>query len=360
MSPVDISQRAAILSKLEKRAAKPGVDLGIHSGADGEVVGRIPTGSPMLDYATGGGIPERRWSRFYGGKSSGKSLLGWNIIREAQLKGLSCCYYNIEKQFEKDYTARCGVDVDELTIVEGTTIEDVGEALESLLGAYHVHVLDSCSEGVSLQELAAGYGDSLYAAKARAWGQVFYKVQRHFETQGEQANTIIYMDQIRDSFGQEQVHPPGGKIMEHRSSMTLYFRRGSWLYLDEEGRLTDEATGGRTISGYSEADGQECIVRVEKNRVSRPFRQARMRYYLDSARLDVPWELAECAAVLDVDGRYAHRSGKDVIFPKTTPQSSHYKMPDGATVNGASALAKRLAEDEELRDYVVGCLKRGY
>lgn len=357
---INIASRDKILAKLRERASKPGVDLEFRSGSESPRVRRIPTGSPMLDYATGGGVPLGRWTRLWGGKSSGKTLTGWNIAREAQNMGLSVVYYNIEKQFEPEFTARCGVDIDELEIVNGTTIEDIGEALESLLDVYHVHILDSCSEGVALSELKADYGDSLMAAKARAWGQVFYKVQRHFD---EEDNAIIYMDQVRESFGRgdNNVHAPGGKLMEHRSSLTLYFKRGQWLFKDKHGRLVDKDTAGpgRSMSGRTEADGIEVDVWCEKNRVSRPFRHALMRYEFDGAKIDIPWELAQAASYLDAEGRPAHLSGNEVIFPRTTPNSSYYKMPDGSTMHGVNQLTEALAKDDELKKIVLDSIRQG-
>src|SRR5437879_1762190 len=96
---VDLSLREKTLQKLRARAEKDGVDLELKRGSEMAQVERISTGSPMLDYATCGGIPIGRWIRFWGGTSSGKSLCAWNIIREAQRLGMDCCYYNIEKQF---------------------------------------------------------------------------------------------------------------------------------------------------------------------------------------------------------------------------------------------------------------------
>jgi len=352
--PVDRSLQAKLLSDIAARAASQKRDNPVHSGSDTPSVRRIPTGSPQLDYATGGGVPIGRWTRLFGGKSSGKSLTCWNIIKHAQAMDMDCVYYNIEGQFDKDYTARTGVDVDRLKVVEGAVIEDVGFELETLLGGFHVHVLDSCSEASSLQEHNAEYGDSLYAAKVRAWSQVFYKVVPHFDLH---ENVIVYCDQIRDSFGQGGVHPPGGNLMEHRSSLTLYFKATSWLFRKDNGRLSDDAPAGKSMHGRTEADGIEVAVRVEKSRVGRPFRQAVMHYDLDDARLDVAWELAQAAGFFDEDGKPAHKSGKPSFIEKSS-KGGWFTLPDGSKVQGEDQLAIRLEEDDELRESVVEMLAR--
>jgi RecA/RadA recombinase len=106
---------------------------------------RISTGSIELDAALTGGIPVGRWTRFYGGYHSTKTLTSLNVIREAQNMGMLCAYYNVEKQYDKRFARdKMGVNVDELTVVEGTTIEEIGEKMESLLGVIHLHVIDSC------------------------------------------------------------------------------------------------------------------------------------------------------------------------------------------------------------------------
>lgn len=358
---VDPSKRQALLQKVEARRAEYGGGSGgaaVRMGNKVPAVERISSGSFALDYATEGGIPRGRWTRMYGGFSSGKSLTCWNIIREAQALGLGCVYFNIEKQYDPAFTAACGVDVDELLIGEGTIIEEVGENLFDLLEGYHVFVIDSCSEAISTEEMSGEFGDKHYSPGPRAWNEVFKKVNEKFDPH---EHTIIYLDQIRDVFGgQGGVQPPGGRLMEHRSSMTLFFRRGSWLFRNEKGRLVEEAEAGKTMHGLTEADGMEIKVRVEKSRVGRPFRQAVMRYDLDGARLDLAWELSVIAGYLDVDGNPAHRSGKPPIISKTTPKSSYFALPDGTTVQGMNGLAAKLEEDDDLKQTIAGALRAGW
>lgn len=351
-------QRQSIIAQIEARRARYGGGSAgrmVHFGDDEPSVERIPTGSPWLDYATCGGIPIGRWTRFYGGKSSGKSLTCWNTIREAQALGMSCAYANIEKQYDKDFTAACGVDVKNLLLIEGNVIEEVGEAVKDLLPVVDLFVLDSCSEGIANEEAVGEFEDKQFSPSVRAWNKVFKKVQVDFD---ETRHTIVYLDHIRDKFGgQGGVQPPGGRMMEHRSSMTLYFRAGAWLFRNKKGRLVTQAEAGLTMSGGVEGDGIEVTVRVEKSRVGRPFRVAKMRYDIDGARLDTCWELAVAAQFLDANGMASVRSGKPPMVEKN---GSWFKLPDGKHAQGENGLAAALEQRPELREIVLEAMRKGW
>jgi recombination protein RecA len=121
------------IDRLMKQISSQYGDDRVNRGDEEPPVGRIPTGSLELDYATGGGVPIGRWSRFYGGPSSGKSVKCWNVIANAQKMGMTCAYYNAEKQFTEDFAKQHGVDTHNLMILQGTVIEDIGEILEGLM-----------------------------------------------------------------------------------------------------------------------------------------------------------------------------------------------------------------------------------
>jgi RecA/RadA recombinase len=359
LSPVRPEDADKIIAAIEQQYGKGKGGSGgraIHMGGEEPPVERISFRSHELDYATGGGVPIGRWTRLYGGQSAGKSLACWNIAAEAQSMGMSVAYYNIEKQFHRDFTAECGVDVDKLFVVEGTTIEEVGTKMEALVGAVHVHILDSCSSGTSIEELDGQMTDRQYAPGPRAWSKVFKRTLEHFD---HNENTIIYIDQVRDKMDGSGVAPPGGRLMEHQSSLTLFFRRGSWLFRNEDGRLEYEG-GEKSLSGMKEADGIEITVRCEKNRVSRPFRQAVMRYDLDKKKYDLTYELAKAAAYFDEDGLSAHKTGKPPIIPKTSEKSSYYKLPDGSTVQGQRKLADAIDGDVALQDKIAQIMKQAW
>lgn len=332
--PVDPSLYDKTISSIRKKYGNESV----RKGNEYDNPWRIPTGSYELDYATGGGIPIGRWARFFGHASSGKSLAGWNIIRNAQnihhvmkekteleaqflesigwkkeaktlraeLKeflarfpdGMTCVYYNIEKQYHKDFVASRGVDVDKLIVMEGTIIEEVGDKLTAMMPAAHVHVLDSCSAGVPNFVMENDVLKETRGLEARTWNRMFKKAFEFFD---HEENVVVQIDQVRVKQGQQQgaeiEEPPGGKMMEHKSDMTIQFKRNSWLYR-ANGTLTDDIKKAgtiKTLSGYREPDGIEMQARVVKSRVGRPFRAARMRMDYADMGYDTEYELMKAA-----------------------------------------------------------------
>ena len=250
--PVDPSKYEEAATAIRKRYGQSAVSAASNSPS----VSRIPTGSIELDYATGGGVPIGRFSRFYGGYSSGKSLACWNVIKNAQQAGLLCAYYDAEKQFDPNFVKRLGVDIDKLIIVEGSIIEDICLKMEALMGSVHLHVIDSASQCISIHEMQADLEKERMGGSARFWSAGLKRVSEHMEASPE-GNTVIIVDQVRDVFGMPGANPkpPGGRFIEHLSSMSLFFRRGTWLYRDPEGILTDDSQKKVTLSGMSEADG---------------------------------------------------------------------------------------------------------
>lgn len=279
-------------------------------------VGRISTRSLELDYATGGGIPIGRWTRLYGGPSSGKSTKCWHIIAEAQSQGMVCAYYNAEKQFTAEFAELQGVDTSKLILVNGTVIEDIGEKMEGLMASVDLHVIDSCSSTLSRTELSDGLNEREYMAiRPRKWAQQFAFVNERFD---QHRNTIILVDQIRTKIGGGPVtifEPPGGKYMEHVSSMTVEFKRGKYQWYDKDGILTDTLnTKQKTLSGGSEADGVEIQAKVMKSRVCRPFRTARMKFDLNLLEFDLVDEMVKAAkyfGVVESSGGWLKLDGED-------------------------------------------------
>lgn len=301
-------------------------DGAVHVGGNAKPVKRIPTGSLELDYATTGGIPFGRFSRFWGSPSSGKTLVSWHTIANAQKMGLTCVYYNAEKQYDEVHAARLGVDVKKLIIVEGTIIEEIGTKMESLLGVANLHVVDSCTSCVALEELEAKVEEWRPGLSARVWGKVLRRVLERFDPDH---NAGILVDQARSVIGYgggEQA--PGGKAMEHASSLTLHFRKGKWLYRTDDGFLTDADVKKKTISENKEQDGQEYVVRVEKSRVGRPGRVARFFYDVDTRQFDLTKEYLQAG----------------LFFGVIQAKGAYYTMPDGTRLHGKSAVRSGLTD----------------
>jgi protein RecA len=267
----------------------------IHYADDYPPLVKIPTGSLELDAATYGGIPLGRWSHFYGPPGGAKTLTCWNIIKQAQDMGLTAAYYNVEKQFLAEWVERKGIDLSKLHIVEGSTIEDVGAKLESLLGVINVHVIDSLAHAVSIDELAGKTEQWLPGIQARAWGKVLRRSNERFS---DTENAVIMVNQTRQVFGKfmGSEEPTSGRAVEYISSMSLQFKKSNWLFKDDNGVLKPEGSNKDTLSGDSDPDGMEFQIRVAKSRVCQPHGSARMRLDFDKGNFDVLWELTKAAA----------------------------------------------------------------
>jgi RecA/RadA recombinase len=268
----------------------------LRQGNDYEHPQRISYRSLALDIASGGGCPMGRVSRYYGPFSSTKTLTALNVIAEAMEMGYSCCYWNVEKQYDPFFAETyIGIDTSQLLVMEGTTIEDIGEKLESLLGVVHLHVIDSCSQAVSQDELNAGVNEWRPGLAARAWGKVFRRINERFD---HVENTIILLDQVRDNFRTKSEEPPGGRMLDFISSMSMKYKKGSWLFRDTQGFLNTKEKAGvakDVMSDQLRPAGIEINARVEKSRVCRPLVPAAMRFDLDALKFDRTFEYMEAA-----------------------------------------------------------------
>lgn len=331
MSPVDTTGYEDVVNALEKR-----YEGTILKGDEQDTPGRIPTGSLNLDYITSGGIPIGRWTRMYGGYSSTKTRSCWSVIKHAQEMGLTCAYYDVEKQYTKEAAESVGVDSSELILVRGSQIEEVGEKLESMLGVAHLHIIDSCSNAVSIDELEADLTEWRPGLMARAWGKALRRAHERFDS-GE--NTVILIDQLRTSFGRGKSteEPPGGKFLGFLSSNSLNFRRGKWLFYDKNGHLSENGTSGKTLSGDPEPDGREIKVRADKSRVGRPDLVAVMHFDHNKYDFDYEWEYVNALKSLGV----------------VKQKGSWWEFPEGETkVQGDNGLRGLLNDTEGLREMV--------
>ena len=313
----------------------------IRRGSDYESVARISTGSLELDIALGGGIPMGRWTRFYGGYHSTKTLTALSVIREAQKRGMLCAYYNVEKQYDRDFARdKIGVDVEALTIVEGASIEEIGEKMEAMIGVCHLHVIDSCSIAVSEDELNADIRDWRPGLNARAWGKVFRRLNDRFD---HHQNTAILIDQMRVNFKSGGDQAAGGKVFDFQSSASVLFKKGSWLFRNSEGVLDDKAKQSKGYDGQVEPAGFEIKCRIEKSRVCRPLRTATMRLDLDVLQFDRIFELRKAAVYFGV----IRQGGSYFYF--TPPNGDEYRIGQGEKVV-RQFIAADLTLQEQIRE----------
>jgi recombination protein RecA len=219
----------------------------------------IPTGSLALDLALGiGGVPRGRVTEIYGPESSGKTTVCQHIVAEAQKRGGVCGYIDMEHALDPIYAARCGVDVENLYIAQPDTGEQALEIAEALVrsGAMDVVVIDSVAALVPRAEIEGEMGDSHMGLQARLMSQALRKLSGAIK----QSNTaVLFTNQLRQKIGIMFGNPEtttGGNALKFYASVRLDVRR---IQAIKEGA---EVTGARTR------------VRVTKNKVAPPFREA--------------------------------------------------------------------------------------
>lgn len=345
--PVDLGgEWEKVLASLQKTYG----DDSVQKGGQFPSIQRVSTSSPTLDWAMGygpdgvGGVPLDRWSRFYGPKGSCKSMVAWNVARNAMDLGMTVAYYNAEKAFDPDLLKHKGMDPDDVIIFNGTVIEELCTKLENSLVHIDLHIIDSCSACQTNKRLETPLEEKLRGDRAQAWFDGFEKAQERFR----RGNAVIYIDQYRHNQGQfGGGHAPGGEFMEHQSSMTLLFQAGSWLYSDAKGRLTDKSEDGKSFSGQKEAGGREMKVRVEKSRVSRPFRSANLWLNYGEEGDDDYMEFALGHEYMEV-GLFHNIIKKSGSF-FTVP--THSK-----SIQGGPALREHIEGDEELQQLILDAL----
>lgn len=245
------------LSRIEKQFGKGAVmRLGEHSRLNVQV---ISTGSLALDIALGvGGIPRGRVTEIYGQESSGKTTLGYHIVAEAQRNGGIAAFIDAEHAVDPGYARNLGVDVDALLVSQPDTGEEALEIADALIssGAVDVIVVDSVAALVPKSEIEGEMGDSHVGLQARLMSQALRKIGGSISKSNTSA---IFINQIREKIGVMFGNPettPGGRALKFWSSVRLEVRRVETL------KQGNEMVGARTR------------VKVVKNKVAPPFRQA--------------------------------------------------------------------------------------
>lgn len=219
----------------------------------------ISTGSINLDIALGlGGVPRGRIIEIYGPESSGKTTLALHIIAEAQKNGGSAAFIDAEHALDPSYARKLGVDVDDLIVSQPDTGEQALEIAEALVrsGAIDVIVVDSVAALVPKAEIEGEMGDAHVGLQARLMSQALRKLAGSVN---KSKTTTIFINQLREKvgimFGNPEV-TPGGRALKFYASVRMDVRR-----IDSIKQGTD-ILGNRTR------------VKVVKNKVSPPFKQA--------------------------------------------------------------------------------------
>ncbi|MFL5738660.1 MAG: recombinase RecA [Flavisolibacter sp.] len=219
----------------------------------------VSTGSIGLDAALGiGGLPRGRVIEIYGPESSGKTTVATHVIAEAQKKGGMCAFIDAEHAFDSVYAQKLGVDIDNLLISQPDYGEQALEIADRLIlsGALDVVVIDSVAALVPKGELEGEMGDSKMGLQARLMSQALRKLTATIS----KTNTIcIFINQLREKIGVMFGNPEtttGGNALKFYASVRLDIRRMS------------------QIKDGEEAIGNRVKVKVVKNKVAPPFRNA--------------------------------------------------------------------------------------
>jgi recombination protein RecA len=226
---------------------------------DSMKVAAIPTGALPLDIALGvGGLPRGRVVEIFGPESSGKSTLAMHVVAEAQRNGGICAYVDAEHALDPVYAKAIGVDTDNLLISQPDTGEQALEITDMLVrsGSLDVIVIDSVAALTPRAEIEGEMGDSHMGLQARLMSQALRKLTANLN----KSNTIlIFINQLREKIGVMFGTPEtttGGRALKFYSSVRIDIRRIE------------------SIKDGAEVVGSRTRVKVVKNKVAPPFRQA--------------------------------------------------------------------------------------
>lgn len=249
---------AAALAQIEKQFGK-GTIMKLGEGEAVEDIQVVSTGSLGLDVALGvGGLPRGRVIEIYGPESSGKTTLTLQVVAEMQKLGGTCAFIDAEHALDTSYAQKLGVNLNEVLISQPDTGEQALEIVDSLVrsGAVDLIVVDSVAALVPKAEIEGEMGDQLPGLQARLMSQALRKLTATIKKTN---CTVIFINQIRMKIGVMFGNPEtttGGNALKFYASVRLDIRR----------------TGG--VKDGDEVIGSETRVKVVKNKVAPPFRQA--------------------------------------------------------------------------------------
>ena len=313
--------------QIEKKFGKGSI-MKLGEGENELNIGFIPTGALPLDAALGiGGVPRGRIIEIYGPESSGKTTLALHIIAEAQATGGIVAFIDAEHALDPVYAARLGVDIDEMLISQPDTGEQALEICDMLVrsGAIDCVVIDSVAALTPRAELEGEIGDTTVGLQARLMSQALRKLAGSLSKSN---TTCIFINQLREKIGVMFGNPettPGGRALKFFSSVRLDIRRKD------------------TIKANGESIGNRVRVKVVKNKVAPPFRQAEFDIMYGTG-------ISKSGCILDmaVECDIIHKSG------------SWYTYGEDRLGQGREAAKARLEENPEFRELIENLVREEY
>jgi recombination protein RecA len=300
MSTVNKDRKKAIemaISQIEKQFGKGSI---MRLGSEGIIeVAAIPTGSIALDAALGiGGYPRGRVVEIYGPESSGKTTLALSAVAQAQKGGGAAAFIDAEHALDVVYATKLGVNIDDLLISQPDTGEQALEVAETLVrsGALDIVVIDSVAALVPRAEIEGDMGDSLPGLQARLMSQALRKLTA---TISKSQTTVVFINQIRMKIGVMFGNPEtttGGNALKFYATSRLDIRRIE------------------TIKSAQEAIGSRVRVKVVKNKVAPPFKQAEFDIYFNEgiSRQGEIIDLGVAKGIVEKSGAWYSYSGNRI------------------------------------------------
>jgi recombination protein RecA len=258
ISPEKEKALAAAMSQIDRKYGKGSI-MKMGEASSKLSIEAIPTGAIALDIALGlGGVPRGRVIEIYGPESSGKTTLAQHIIAQAQKMGGVAAFIDAEHAFDPIYAGRCGVDIENLLVSQPDFGEQALEICETLVrsNAVDLIVIDSVAALVPRAEIEGDMGDSLPGLQARLMSQALRKLSGAIS---KSRTVVIFLNQLRMKIGVMFGSPEtttGGQALKFYASVRMDIRRIE------------------TLKSGQEAIGMRSRVKVVKNKVAPPFRQA--------------------------------------------------------------------------------------
>ncbi|MBL8145635.1 MAG: recombinase RecA [Anaerolineae bacterium] len=290
----------------------------------------IPSGSLTIDIAIGvGGVPRGRVTEIYGPESSGKTTICLHVIAEAQKRGGWAAFVDMEHALDPVYARRIGVNVDTLYVAQPDTAEQALEITEALVrsGALDVVILDSVAALVPRVEIEGEMGDTHVGIQARLMSQALRKLSGAIK----QSNVaVMFTNQLRDKIGVMYGSPEttsGGRALKFYASVRLDVRRQESI----------KASGGEVV-------GNRTRVRVTKNKVAPPFREAEFDIMFLEGGISKSGEILDLATELGIIEK----------------RGAFYRYNDGLLGQGREAAKTFLSENTALAEEIETQVRQHY